>query len=234
MPANGDRLDSTGLGHLLDQLPEWIGSFAISTGVISSLPKTISDARIDASYIVENNYIFSDMDLGWVTTNGAVILYGNLPTGTTKPSVQLVMRKVQGLAADAPTVTLEIQDSTSTNGNYLVARARNLLPGIQYNCLLFKLVDGGTDVQVYSIGAVTGWPTYNWWFQEVPRGLEDGEDYYVILRQSGSNTDLAGSDPVTFPGGENVPAPSLSMGLLGSNNNEEEPLVEEPEETEGE
>ncbi len=207
--------------------------FVVNTGVIDHFPKVIQDSRIDASTVVENDYIFSDMDLGWVTTAGEIRLYGTLKTGETKPSVQLRLKKYPGLIADPYAMTLELVTSNSQNGNYLVARARNLLPGIQYNCLLFKLVDGGSDVQVYSIGAVTGLPTYNWWFQEVPRGLEDGEDYYVILRQSGSNTDLAGSDPVTFSGGENVPAPSLSTGLPGSNNNEEEPLVEEPEETEG-
>ncbi len=207
MPANEDRLDSAGLGYLLGQLPEWIGSFAIATGAISSLPKTISDARIDASFIVENDYIFSDMDLGWVTTDGAVILYGTLPTGVTKPSVQLVMRKVQGLVADAPTVTLELQTSNSTNGNYLVARARNLLPGIQYSFQLYKEVSGGTDVYVYGIGAVTSWPTYDMWFQEVPRSLEAGESYYVKLRRTTSpSADLATSGSVTFAGGANVPA----------------------------
>ena len=203
-----DRLDNVGLAHLVGKMPEVIGSFAVSTGAITSLPKEVSDSRIGADCIVENDYIFSDMDLGWVTTTGKVILYGTLPTGVTKPSVQLVIRRVQGLAADAPAVTLELQTSSSVNGNYLVPRAQNLLPGVQYAFHLYKVVDGGTDVSVYSIGSVTHWPTWSYWFQEVARGLEDGESYYVKLSQSGVTGYLATSNTVEFEGGANVPAGS--------------------------
>lgn len=202
-----NRLDGPGLLHLMSALPEVIGSFAISTGAISSLPKEITDSRIDASFIVENDYIFSDMDIGWVTTTGKVILYGSLPTGVTKPSVQLVMRKVQGLAADAPAVTLELVTSSSTNGNYLVARASNLLPGVQYTYRLYKVVSGGSDVSVYAVGAVTSYPTYSMWFQEVPRSLESGATYYVVLtRSTEPSTILSTSNTVEFTGGANVPA----------------------------
>ena len=201
-----DRLDQVGLAHLVERMPEVIGSFAVSSGAISSLPKQITDSRIGADCIVENDYVFADMDLGWVTTAGKVILYGSLPTGVTKPSVQLVIRRVQGLAADAPTVTLELQTSSSVNGNYLVPRARNLLPGVQYSFSLYKVVDGGTDEYIYGIGSVTSWPTWAYWFQEVARGLEDGESYYVKLAQSGVSGYLATSNTVEFEGGENVPA----------------------------
>lgn len=201
-----DRLDNVGLAHLIGRMPEVIGSFAVETGAITSLPKQILDSRIGADCIVENDYIFSDMDLGWVTTAGKVILYGSLPTGATKPNTQLVIRRVQGLTADAPEVTLELQTSSSTGGNYLVPRARNLLPGVQYSFSLYKVVSGGTDQYMYEIGSVTGWPTWSYWFQEVARGLEDGESYYVKLSQSGVSGYLATSNTVEFTGGANVPA----------------------------
>jgi hypothetical protein len=201
-----DRLDNVGLAHLIGRMPEVIGSFAVETGAITSLPKQILDSRIGADCIVENDYIFSDMDLGCVTTAGKVILYGSLPTGVTKPNTQLVIRRVQGLTADAPEVTLELQTSSSTGGSYLVARARNLLPGVQYSFSLYKVVSGGTDQYMYGIGSVTGWPTWSYWFQEVARGLEDGESYYVKLSQSGVSGYLATSNTVEFEGGDNVPA----------------------------
>ena len=201
-----DRLDNVGLAHLIGRMPEVIGSFAVETGAITSLPKQILDSRIGADCIVENDYIFSDMDLGWVTTAGKVILYGSLPTGDTKPNTQLVIRRVQGLTEDAPEVTLALQTSSSAGGNYLVARARNLLPGVQYSFSLYKVVSGGTDQYVYGIGSVTGWPTWSYWFQEVARGLENGESYYVKLSQSGVSGYLATSNTVEFTGGANVPA----------------------------
>ena len=176
--------------------------FTVNTGAISSLPKVISDQRIDASCVVENNYVFSDMDLGWVTAPGQLILYGNLRTGETKPSVQLWLRRIAGLVADPYALTLELQTSSSENGNYLVARARNLLPTKQYTYRLYKVVDGDADVEVYGVGAVTGWPTYAVWFQEVPRGLEDGESYYVTLDCIDNyGVVIATSNTVEFEGG---------------------------------
>ena len=201
-----NRLDGTGLSRLVAKLKEYMYSFALNTGTISTLPMIIQDARITESHIVENDYVFSDLDLGWVTTAGKLILYGTLPSGTSKPSVKLYLRKVAGLTADAVTVSLRLQTSNSTSGNYLVADGKNMIPGTQYTWRLMKAVSGGTDVQVYSVGKTTYYPTDSYWFQEVPRSLEDGESYYVQLKTTAGSETPAESGTVEFEGGANVPA----------------------------
>ena len=193
-----NRLDLTGLGYLLERLKVLLGSFVLSSGEITSLPKVITDSRITESYVVENDQIFTDLDLGWVTTNGKVILYGSLPSGTIKPSVKLHMKKIHGLTADPVEVSLQFQASSSENGNYLVARGRNMIPGTQYSWYLMKAVDGGTDTQVYAIGATPSTPEYNMWFQEVPRSLEDGASYYVKLKTTTGSETPAQSSAVEF------------------------------------
>lgn len=210
--------------HYAEQAQQYAGAsagFVVNTGAISSLPKVIQDERISADCVVENDYVFSDMDIGWVTAAGELRLYGSLRTGETKPSVQLWLRRISGLTADPYGMTLELITSSSEGGNYLVARARNLLPGKQYTFRLYKVVSGGTDVQVYGCGTVTGYPTYAMWFQEVARGLEDGESYYVTLDCIDNyGVVIATSNTVEFVGGANVPVET-----------EEEEENEEPEET---
>lgn len=199
-----NRLDSIGLSRLWTGFKNLLGSFSISTGTISSLPMTINDSRIDASYVVQNEFIFKDVDIGWVTTTGKVILYGTgnapLPSGTTKPSVKLHMHKVHGLEADPVEVTLQFQASSSANGNYLVARGKNMIPGTQYTWYLMKVVSGGTDTQAYAIGATPSTPEYTMWFQEVPRSLENGASYYVKLKTTTGSETPAQSSAVEFEG----------------------------------
>lgn len=199
-----DRMDGTGLLHLIQRIKEMFWSFCLTTGEITQLPKVITDNRITESHIVENDYLFSDLDIGWVTTSGKLILYGTLPTGTTKPSRKLYIRKVAGLEADPVAVTLRLQESSSANGNYLVAEGKNLIPGTQYTFRLMKVVSGGTDTQVYAIGTTPSTNAYNMWFQEVPRSLEDGETYYCTLKTTVGSETPAESNTVEFEGGENV------------------------------
>lgn len=201
-----NRLDGTGLGYLIGKLKEFMYSFCLQTGTIASLPMIIQDNRITAGHIVENEYVFSDVDLGWVTTEGKLILYGSLPTGVTKPSVKLYMRKVAGLEADPVSVSARLQMSSSENGNYIVGEGKNMIPGTQYTWRIFKSVSGGSDIQVYACGKTTNYPTDSFWFQEVPRGLEDGESYYVTLKTTTGSETPAQSEAVQFTGGANVPA----------------------------
>jgi len=201
-----DRLDGGGLLYLWQRLKTLLGTFSVSTGTISSLPKEISDSRIDESTVVLNEYIYSDLDIGWVTVSGKVILYGNLPSGETKPAARLWLQKVNGVTAEAITVNLRLVISPSADGNYLEAEAYNLIPGVQYTFRLYKVISGGTDENVYSMGTITGYPQRNAWFQEVPRELEDGESYYVTVAPTIGESTPAESNTVTFVGGENVPA----------------------------
>ena len=174
--------------------------FAVTTGVISSFPKVIQDSRIGTNTVVENHYVYPDMDLGWVTAAGELRLYGTLATGQTKPSVQLWLRNIDGLTQDAYLLTLRLVTTSGTNGNYLVAESRNLLPGVQYNYSLYKVVSGAGQY-VYGLGQNLGWPTYSWWINEVARSLENGASYYVVMKKAGENTVLATSNTVQFVGG---------------------------------
>ena len=76
---------------------------------------------------------------------------------------------------------------------------------MQYTFRLFKVVSGGTDVNVYSVGTITGYPQRSAWFQEVPRELEDGESYYVTVAPTVGEETPAESNTVIFVGGANVP-----------------------------
>ena len=200
-----NRLDNNGLLYFWHRLKTLLGTFSVSTGAISSLPKEISDSRIDASTVVLNEYIYADQDIGWVTTAGKVILYGTLPEGVTKPAARLWLQKVDGVEAEPVTVNLRLQTSSSADGNYLVAEAYNLIPGVQYTWRLYKVVSN-EGVYQYGIGTQTSSPQRNMWFQEVPRSLEDGESYYVTVAPTVGSETPAQSNTVEFSGGANVPA----------------------------
>ena len=119
--------------------------------------------------------------------------------------MQLWLRNIDGLTQDAYLLTLRLVETSGENGNYLVAESRNLLPGVQYNYSLYKVISGGTDQYVYGLGQNLGWPTYNWWINEVARSLENGASYYVVMKKAGENTVLATSNTVQFVGGLTSP-----------------------------
>lgn len=176
--------------------------FRLDTGAITSLPKIISDARITEECWIEDFTPDANVDLGWVTQDGKLILYGSLPTGTTLASQKLTIHRVHGMTNDAVTISLRQQNSTNENGNYLVAEARNLTPGTQYSYRLYSL-SGATATQVYAVGTVVRNPSHNMWFQQVPRGLTDDTDYYcTIAVSSAPSVVLATSNTVTFEAAE--------------------------------
>ena len=179
-------------------------AFCIETGVISSLPMTITDSRITEECTVEDFVPDERVDLGWVTEDGKLILYGSLPSGTTMSSKKLRVHRVHGLTSDQRTVTLRQQNSNSENGNYLVAEAKNLIPGVQYSFRLYS-VAGGVDTYVYGIGTTTHYPSYNMWFQQAQRGLTDGTVYKVTVGPTVSPQDISTSNTVTFEAADLTP-----------------------------
>ena len=179
-------------------------AFCIETGVISSLPMTITDSRITEECTVEDFVPDERVDLGWVTEDGKLILYGTLPSGTTMSSKKLRVHRVHGLTSDLRTVTLRQQNSNSENGNYLVAEAKNLIPGVQYTFRLYS-VAGGVDTYVYGIGTTTHYPSYNMWFQQAQRGLTDGTVYKVTVGPTVSPQDISTSNTVTFEAADLTP-----------------------------
>ena len=179
--------------------------FCLETGVISAFPLTITDARIDESCIVIDEPADDDVrvDIGWVTEEGRIILYGTLPTGQTLASRKLKIRRCHGLTSEDTEVNLRLLQVTSENGNYLVAETRNLIPGIQYSWRLFS-VSGGAETYVYGIGTTPHWPSYNMYFQEVQRGLVDGTVYRIKVHPTTDSSNPAVSNDVTFVGGSGV------------------------------
>lgn len=171
--------------------------FVISTGEITSFPKEITDARITAECIVMDEIPGDNIDIGWVTTAGKLILYGSLPSGTTLPGMKLKLERIHGLTADAPSISLRMQTSNSSNGNYLVAEAKNLIPGTQYMYRLYKTVNNEAT-QVNGIRATTSYPTYSRWWQEATYNLEDGVEYFATISSVSPNMVLATSGGVTF------------------------------------
>ena len=171
--------------------------FIVETGAITSLPKTITDSRITPEYIALDEILDDNVDLGWVTTDGKLILYGRLPSGTTLESKKIKLHKCYGLEQDPVTITLRQQNSSNANGNYLVAEAKNLIPSVQYTWYLYS-VSGGTETQVYAIGATTSYPTYSMWFQQVPRSLTDGTVYKCKIAPTLDSSNKAESGTVTF------------------------------------
>ena len=185
-----DQMDQT----LQDMIDE---SFCIETGPITSFPKVITDERIFEDCFCEDYVVHENIDIGWVTLEGKVILYGTLPTGTTLPSQKLKIRRYHGLTSDTRTVTLREVETTGEDGNYLVAETRNLIPGTQYSWRLYS-VSGNTETYVYGIGATASYPTYNMWFAQVARGLTDGTVYKVKVSPTLDSSDTTASNTVTF------------------------------------
>ena len=179
-------------------------AFCIETGVISSLPMTITDSRITEECTVEDFVPDERVDLGWVTEDGKLILYGSLPSGTTMSSKKLRVHRVHGLTSDLRTVTLREVVSSSENGNYLVAEAKNLIPGVQYSFRLYSVEDGEATY-VTGVGTITHYPSYNMWFQQVPRGLVDGTVYKVTVGPTVSPQDISTSNTVTFEAADLTP-----------------------------
>ena len=180
-------------------------AFCLTTSAISSLPMNITDARITEECVLEDFIPDERIDLGWVTTAGKLVLYGNLPSGTTLPAMKLRVHRIHGLTADARTVTLRQQNSSSENGNYLVAEAKNLIPGVQYTWRLYSVANN-EDTYVYGIGSVASYPTANMWFQQVPRSLTDGTVYKVIVSPTLDSSDTTASNTVEFEAADLTPA----------------------------
>ena len=171
--------------------------FAVTTGAISSLPMTITDARITAECIVMDEMIDQQVDIGWVTTAGKLILYGTLPTGTTIASKKIKVKRCHGLTEDTVTLSIRFQASTSANGNYLIVDAGNLLPGTQYSWHLYKVVNG-TETQVSGIGSTPSCPTASRWYQEATYNLEDGVTYKAKIWPTAQSSNVTTSGTVTF------------------------------------
>lgn len=189
----------TNVGWSADKLID--EAFCLTTDTISSFPVTISDARITEECSLEDFIPDERIDIGWVTEEGKLILYGNLPEGVTLPPMKLRIHRVHGLTSDARAVTLRQQNSSSANGNYLVAEAKNLLPGVQYSWRLYSVANN-TDTYVYGVGATTHYPTYSMWFQQVPRSLVDGTVYKVIVSPTLDSSDTTASNTVEFEAAE--------------------------------
>lgn len=179
-------------------------SFCIETGPISAFPMEITDERIFEDCFCEDYVVHENVDIGWVTLEGKVILYGSLPTGTTLPSQKLKIRRYHGLTNDPRSVSLREVVSSSENGNYLVAEARNLIPGVQYSFRLYSVANG-VDTYVTGIAATTHYPSYNMWFQQVTRGLVDGTVYKVTCGPTVTPQDISTSNTVTFEAADLTP-----------------------------
>lgn len=171
--------------------------FLVNTGTISSFPKTLEDARIDESCIVLDEIPDENVDIGWRTDTGRIILYGSLPEGQSLPNKRLKIHRCKGMSNDPLSVTLRLQTSTGANGNYLVAETTHLVPTTQYSWRLYSR-SGSTDTHVYSIGTTPHYPNRNQWFSEAEQNLTDGTVYVVKVVPTTSGTPEAVSNAVTF------------------------------------
>ena len=196
-----DRLDSTGLAHYTGEIIKKVGMFAVDTGTISSLPKVIADARIDGQYVVKNTRVFRDLDLGWVTTDGKLILYGTLEAGDSYPGVQLWLQRVDALEEEEPGCVLTFKSSTGSLGNLLSCAAENLIPGTGYTYTLYKCGDGGNDTEIDSVTNVAAKPEYSYYWSESGDELTAGW-YYATVEETVSGTLVATSTAVEFTAGE--------------------------------
>ncbi len=176
-----DRLDNSGLGYLWGRLKEIFGCFTVSTGTISSFPIIIQHSRIDESTVVENEWVFNDLDIGWMTVEGKLILYGDLPAGTTKPSVTLRLKKVTGESNAAKACAL-----SRTNDGDLNAVFTNLVPGTEYSYILVYN-DGNDDPYVTSGDFAPTKPTHTLTFAYETYEFEAGS-YQVTAVTFNSNT----------------------------------------------
>lgn len=209
LTSTDEVIDPTGVVPSIEELLATIDNecFVISTGTISSFPKVIEDNRIDETCIVLDELIDEHVDIGYVTQQGKIILYGSLPANTTLSSKRLKIHRCAGITNDAVAVSLRLVEVTSENGNYLVADTSNLIPGVQYSWRLYSVANN-TDTYVYGIGAVASYPNRSMRFQEVPRGLTDGTVYKVKVSPTLNSSDEHSSNTVTFVGGSGVPAAS--------------------------
>ena len=225
--TSGDETYENNAKHYAEVAADTVtnGWFYIETGEISSFPKTIQDARITEGCIVLDEIPDKYCDIGWMTEAGRIILFGSLPSGMTLNSKKIKLLRVNGLTNDTPTVTLRLLQTTSVNGNYLVADAKGLTPGIQYSWLLYSVANQ-VETYVYGIGAIAYGPDISRYFQEVPRGLEDGVDYLVKVGPTAEPANRVTSNTVTFVGGANVPTEEEPEEET------EEPAGETPEEEE--
>ena len=176
-----DRLDNTGLGYLWGKLKEIFGCFSVSTGTISSFPMIIQNSRIDESTVVENEWLFNDLDIGWMTVDGKLILYGDLLSGVTKPSVTLRLKKVAGESNAAKACVL----SRIYNGD-LKAEFTNLVPMTEYSYILVYN-DGNDPLYVTSGDFVPTKPTHTLTFAYETYEFEAGS-YQVTAVTFNSNT----------------------------------------------
>lgn len=191
------------LEQVEDHLEE-ITCFAVETGVISSLPKTITDSRVTVQHIVLDDIPDENVDIGWVCQPGKIILYGSLPTGTTLPSMKLRVLKCLGETQDARTLTLTLQVTTSTSGNSFVVEAHNLIPGVQYTWAIYHILSGGTLNHVAGIGAIAYYPTVKRWFGETVYPFTDGDSYVAKIWPTTSSSDVTTSNTALFATGANV------------------------------
>lgn len=176
-----DRLDNTGLGYLWGKLKEIFGTFTVNTGTISSFPIIIQNSRIDESTVVENEWVFNDLDIGWMTVEGKLILYGDLPAGMTKPSATLRMKKVYGESNNPKVCML----TAMPNGD-LSAVFDNLVPGTEYSYILVYN-DGNDDLYVTSGDFTPTKPTHTLTFAYETYEFEAGS-YQVTAVTFNSNT----------------------------------------------
>lgn len=190
-----DRLDSTGLAHYTEEIIKKVGCIAVDTGTISSLPKVINDARIDGQYVVKNIRVFKDLDLGWVTTDGKLVLYGTMDPGVSYPSVQLWLQRVDALDEDEIGCTVAFHTGSSSYKNYLQGTTEHLIPGTVYSVKLYKCGDGGNDTQMASSSYTATKPDPKFTWYQTTYSLTSGWYYMTI---SAGNTLLATSSAVEF------------------------------------
>lgn len=192
-----DRLDNTGLGYLWGKLKKIFGTFTVNTGVIDSFPVIIQNSSIDESMVVENEWVFDDLDLGWMTTEGKLILYGDLPSGVTKPSVKLRLKKVFG-ETNGPKVCVMMDND---DGDITVV-FNNLEPGTEYSYTL--AFSDGTDSSYLANGNFTPTePTYMLLFSYGIYEFESGSyQLNAVTFSSNTLTYVSPNNVEAEPGGE--------------------------------
>lgn len=171
--------------------------FLINTGTITAFPKIIEDSRIDASCIVLDEIPDENVDLGYRTETGRIILYGSLPAGQSLTNKRLKLHRCAGMDNEPLAVTLRLVTSSGENGNYLVADTTHLVPTTQYSWRLYSR-NGGTDTYLYGIGTTPHYPTHSRWFSERERSLVDGTTYVVKVAPTVGRTPEAVSNAVVF------------------------------------
>lgn len=184
-----NRLDNNGLLYFWQRLKTLLGTFSVSTGTISSLPKEISDSRIDESTVVLNEWLFNDLEIGWVTVSGKLILYGDLPSGTTKPSSRLRLARVAGESNAAPACVI----SEETSGD-IKAEYANLIPGTTYSFAL-TIDDEGTPASVTSGSFTAQKPTHTFTLEYSEHDFEAGN--YTLTTGTIESNELAYTLPVS-------------------------------------